>query len=311
MTGRTNSCGRAIVGAALLAGCAAARLAAQVPAGAGAVPGANIPAAVTTNPPTNSVLANFIGQRASDYEPIYFILGTYPAAEFQFSLKYRLFSLSPESENPLAHLYFAYTQTSYWDLLTSDPSFYDTSYKPSLFVQYHHALPETIPDPLWLTLQGGAEHESNGRGGTAERSLYTAYLQAPLTFGLRDGLQLTLQPRLWYYLDLGSNNKDLADYRGYGNLLARITWKKPGWSDPVQLEAKLQAGTGFRHTGEELDLRFNLPAWTRFNPTIQIQYFTGYGQTLRQYNESSQGLRVGLCLWYPGLIRNFPSATHP
>jgi hypothetical protein len=35
-----------------------------------------------------------------------------------------------------------------------------------------------------------------------------------------------------------------------------------------------------------------------FNPSIQVQYFTGYGQTLRQYDQSSHGLRAGICLWY-------------
>jgi len=48
-------------------------------------------------------------------------------------------------------------------------------------------------------------------------------------------------------------------------------------------------------------LRFNLaalPVLKSFNPTIQLQYFTGYGQTLLQYNQKSTAFRAGLCLWY-------------
>lgn len=263
-----------------------------------------LPAPSTVNPSTSSVLANFVNQHGSDYEPIYFILGTYPAAKFQLSLKYQFFSLP--DEDFLSHIYFGYTQTSFWDLLTSDPSFFDTSYKPSLFVLQRHILKNTIEDPVRLSVQVGAEHESNGRGGTLERSQYTAYVQTPITFGVPNELQLTLLPRFWYYLDLGHNNKDLAQYRGYGDLITRLTWQKKDWAYPIQLEAKLQAGTGFRHPGEQLDFRFNLPYRFHFSPAIQVEYFNGYGQNLIQYNVSSQAIRVGFCLFYPGLIKGSP-----
>jgi len=45
-------------------------------------------------------------------------------------------------------------------------------------------------------------------------------------------------------------------------------------------------------------LRFNLPHRSHFNPAIQLQYFTGYGQTLRQYDQTSHAFRAGLCIWY-------------
>jgi len=101
-------------------------------------------------------LMQFLGQHIYAYEPIYFLLGTYPAAEFQISLKYKLFNLNGDL-NPLAHVYFAYTQTSYWDLISKDPSFYDTSYKPSGFLYYPNV---NKGNTLQLDLQGGVEHES-------------------------------------------------------------------------------------------------------------------------------------------------------
>ena len=107
----------------------------------------------------------FLGDHIYPYEPIYFLLGTYPAAEFQFSLKYKLFDLDSEW-NPLGHVYFAYTQTSFWDLISKDPSFYDTSYKPSAFLFYTNV---NRGGTFQLDLQGGVEHESNGRISTVIR----------------------------------------------------------------------------------------------------------------------------------------------
>jgi outer membrane phospholipase A len=251
-------------------------------------------ASVQTQTAAGSELMDYFTGHISYYEPIYFILGSYPAAEFQFSLKYQVFSFTNRL-NPLADLYFAYTQTSFWDLLTTDPSFYDTSYKPSAFLYY----PGLIHRGLFhLNLQGGYEHESNGHGGTLERSLNTAYLQSAATFDLPDHFELTLQPRAWYYLSVGNNNPNLADYRGYADLLTTVTWTEPDWGEKIQFATRLRIGDEGSHAGLLFDLRFNLPLFTKFNPTLQVQYFTGYGQTLRQYNQTSHAIRAGLCLWY-------------
>lgn len=255
-----------------------------------------MPAATNTSPVVS--IAAFLDNHLYFYEPIYFILGSYPAAEFQFSLKYRLFDLA-NTADPLGDLYFAYTQTSYWDLLTSDPSFYDTSYKPSVFFYRTNVFQTEIMDePVRLDLQAGAEHESNGRGGTGERSLNTAYLQPTISFGRLSQLQLAFQPRAMYYFHLSDNNPDLPDYRGYAELLTTLTRKgAESWQD-FQLATMVRAGDYGSHTSVECDLRFNLLQYFHFSPSIDVQYFAGYGQTLRQYNEYSHGIRAGLCLYY-------------
>jgi len=253
--------------------------------------------ASSTAPATNAApqsALEFLGKHIYSYEPIYFILGTYPGAEFQFSLKYKLFDLN-DDWNPLAHTYIAYTQTSFWDLFTRDPSFYDNSYKPSGFLYYPDIFQR---NRFQLDLQGGAEHESNGKGGIGERSLNTAYLQPTALFDLPAHLQLTLQPRAWLYFNLGSNNLDMADYRGYADLLATLTWTTPQGGEKIQFATKFRIGDEGSHAGLQFDLRFNLPPLFRFNPIIQLQYFTGYGQTLRQYNQHSSAFRAGLCIWY-------------
>jgi len=246
-------------------------------------------------------ISNDFSSKLSFYEPIYFIIGSYPAAEFQFSIKYQVFSSS--RWKPLDHTYFAFTQTSLWDLISTDPSFYDSSYKPSVFLYYTNVYSARLysTNKIHLDMQGGTEHESNGRGGMGERSLYTAYLQPTATFDLPHNLQLTLQPRVRLYYWVGPNNPDISDYRGYADLLASLTWKDPNSDEQIQFATKLQIGDTGTHVGLKFDLRFNLamvPVLQKFNPTIQVQYFTGYGQSLRQYNESSHAFRAGLCLSY-------------
>jgi outer membrane phospholipase A len=262
--------------------------------------------APATPPSTNAAapLMDFVSNHLSYYEPIYFILGTYPAAEFQVSIKYQLISF-PSNANPFIdffnHGYFAYTQTSFWDLFSRDPSFYDTSYKPSVFFYYTNVFHETLRNHFRLDLQGGTEHESNGRGGSLERSQYTVYAQPTATFYLPEHFQLSLQPRARYYYLLGGNNPDMAAYRGYAELLGALTWNEPGSGERIQLATRFRIGDEGSHAGWLFDLRFNLagvPVLRAFNPTIQLQYFTGYGQTLIQYNQTSSAFRAGLCLWY-------------
>lgn len=265
----------------------------------GGAPGAAVATPISsTLPATNAAphwaVMEFLGRHIYGYEPIYFVLGEYPAAEFQFSLKYKAFDLA-DDWNPLGHFYFGYTQTSFWDLISRDPSFYDTSYKPSAFLFYPRLWQ---PYGLRLDLQGGVEHESNGRGGSLERSLNTVYLQPTISLELPAHFEVSLQPRVWEYFTLGSNNPDLPDYRGYADLLGALTWSEPKSGEKIQFATRLRLGDKGDHAGLLFILRFNLPYRSHFNPSVQLQYFTGYGQTLRQYNETSHAFRAGLCIWY-------------
>ena len=78
----------------------------------------------------------YLGDIAA-YQPMSFLVGTDPSkSKFQISFKYRFFN--PESDFVDSHpwvkgFYFAYTQTSFWDLKDSSAPFEDTSYKPELF----------------------------------------------------------------------------------------------------------------------------------------------------------------------------------
>jgi phospholipase A1/A2 len=238
------------------------------------------------------LFGKFLNDRISTYEPIYFVIGTHPSVAFQFSVKSRLFN-HDESDTRFGDFYFGYTQTSYWDLLTSDPSFYDTSYKPSFFLSKTDVqVPGFTDSRTRLDVQYGYEHESNGRGGMDERSLNTLYFMPTLTLGDPEQLHITFQPRVWYYLSVGRYDQNLAAYRGYVNLLTALTYHD------FQLTARFGLGDRDSHASTMIDLRVPLTV-LHIDPSLQIEYFNGYGQNLRDYDKSDVGLRAGFVLWYP------------
>jgi len=234
----------------------------------------------------------------SGYDPIYFAVGWRERfnARFQFSFKYRVFESGPPAESWARQVardfYFAYTQTTIWDLETFSKPFYDSSYKPTAFLLRTLVLD---PERTWrLTLQAGAQHESNGKGGVDSRSLNIVYLRPTLTLGKPDSLQLTVTPRVWFYALNLDGNPDMKDYRGYGDLRAVV-----GWAKGVQLSAIGRLGDDREHGSLQIDLTYPMMKLLSgsFSLYLHAQYFTGYGESLLLYNERGDSWRLGFSLY--------------
>lgn len=240
----------------------------------------------------------FFKEHVSGYEPFYFIAGTKsPNAKFQISFKYRFFSErgSFVQEYPaLKGFHLAYTQTSLWDWAGPSAPFLDSSYKPEFFYAMEQVDKGRWGDGYRLDLQGGVQHESNGKSGADSRSLNIAYLQPTLVLGQEGGPQLSLAPRVWAYLgDLG-DNPDIAKFRGYVGMRAVA-----GWADSVQLSTTGRVGDAWDRGSLQLDLTYplmkllggNLPVY------LHLQYFWGYGETLLRYNDRTSSFRAGFSLF--------------
>ena len=239
----------------------------------------------------------FFKEHISGYEPMYFIGGTKsPNVKFQISFAYQLLN----NDGPLAEkapilkgFHVAYTQTSWWDINGSSSPFYDTTYRPEFFYDWKNVTHAYPTNWIQLDLQAGLEHESNGKSGTNSRSLNNAYFQPTLTIGRDDGLQLTLQPRVWRYLGDLSDNPDITDYIGYWNLRTVVGWKRG-----LQLSALGQMGKDGDHRSVQLDLTYpTMEIFGSFSLYLDVQYFTGYGESLLGYNQKSSQLRVGFALF--------------
>ena len=247
-------------------------------------------------------LAEFFATRFSAHEPIYFLAGpSEPEAKFQISLKYQVFN--PEGtlvrQQPwLSDLYLAYSQTSFWDLGQNNSSpFFDSSYRPEALYQVE------APAVTWLgqsrfDFQAGVQHESNGRSGLESRSLNIAYLRPIFTWG-DDGTRgsrdvfIAVAPRLWAYIGDPDDNSDIYQYRGYGDLKVIV-----GWRGGLQLSAMARVGNDFDRGAVQLDLTYPLRALSSKNVDLYLdaQLFTGYGESLLEYDQNETNFRIGVAL---------------
>lgn len=262
-----------------------------------------------------------VTRHISAYEPIYLVTGWRGNfnARFQFSFKYRFLEDRPDHDlddpsdrKPWAlrlarDLHFAYTQTSLWDLDSPSKPFYDTSYKPTLFLL--HRLRGWAGDIGAATLQYGVQHESNGKAGSIvpnpSRSLNSLYV-AP-TFRWWDAAEdffIEARPRAIAYFHL-DDNPDLDRYRGHLELALRV-----GRPRGAQLAAYAR-GSVRGHGSLELNATFpvaDLP-WpsvltdsfadprSTLGGYLQVQYFNGYGESLLDYNVRRRDqLRFGFTL---------------
>lgn len=251
-------------------------------------------------------LVEHLANRIKPHEPVYIIAGDEEiTTKFQFSFKYQI--LNPDGPiaqkaPPLAGMYFAYSQTSLWDL--GDPSnpFFDSSYRPEFLFSYENlerflvngSGERLLPDSISLAMQGGYRHESNGRDGTESRSLNYLYLKPIITFHGDDDWFLTLAPTFFSYIGDLSDNPHIYDYRGHTELRAVM-----GQGGGVQLAITGRVGdTSLAKGSMEFDLSFPLRKVTAGNFDIYFltQYFTGYGESPRSYDESSYSLRFGIAL---------------
>jgi len=220
----------------------------------------------------------FFKRHIFPYEPIYIVGGTEsPNIKFQFGFKYQI----ADTENRLWNgFYFAYTQTSLWDISGPSSPFFDSSYKPEALYAYESILGGGTTNWYRLDLQVGAQHESNGKN--------IAYFRPTLVLGSPDKVHLTLQPRVYGYLGDLSDNPDIADYRGYFDLRAELTWHD--W----QLSAYGRMGKDWDNFSLQVDLTYRIPKTGIY---LDAQYFTGYGESLLLYNQRSDAFRFGISLY--------------
>lgn len=228
------------------------------------------------------------------YEPMYLIAGGEYGedikARFQFSFKYRIFdpqSSLVKSTPWLKKFYLAYTQTSLWNWSADSLPFEDTSYKPSFYFAKNKS-------SFYDALTFGYSHESNGQADETSRSMDAVFIQPVWNLPLGDST-LSLFPRFLYYLTKGSENQDLANYRGYVDLNLRY-----GNEDSWGIKSLYRYGSSNNHS-LQVDLTYPIrsPISIRTGGFLYIQYFQGYGESLLDYDRRTGPiLRIGL-----GIVR--------
>ncbi len=229
----------------------------------------------------------------SPYEPVYFDVGGNEnrMARFQISLKYRLFTPNdPQNPSFVDGIYVGYTQTSLWDLSNDSRPFVDTSFKPSIFWR-QDAMLRRDGSPFFLGLQGGVEHESNGKSGDDSRSLNSFYIQPEFNYRLGHGSTLTFSPRFKHYF-ASSSNPHYKDH--LGQIDWRLRWAQ---DDGLVLTGLYRRGKQNRYS-TQLEAAWPLKrTFLKMNGYFHVQYFKGYGETLLGYQDKTGSqIRFGLAL---------------
>lgn len=202
--------------------------------------------------------------------------------EMKFQLSFKV----PLWKNILNHpssLYFAYTQLTYWQLYNNSAFIRETDYEPEFFlaneINFH-----LINDWNINFLNLGAVHQSNGRGGSLERSWNRIYLEA---ISSTDHWLVSLKP--WYVIQDGTllrHNSNITNYLGYGRIL--IGYKYNGQLIALSMHNIVEGG-GKRATAE---LTWSFPITSYLKGYAQV--FSGYGQSLIEYNHRTNSVGVGV-----------------
>ena len=205
--------------------------------------------------------------------------------KFQLSFKIQLFARQLKK---FGNLYVAYTNQSYWQAYNSNNSspFRETNHEPETFF--------AIPNDREILgfrnrlIAIGINHQSNGRSGDLSRSWNRIY--ASFIFE-KKSLYFSIKP--WYRIpesNENDDNPDINDYMGYGEF--RAFYKKRQQLFGLLLRNNLDLGAN--KGAVQLDWSFPLPGSDRLKG--YLQYFNGYGESLIDYNTSSNRIGLGFLL---------------
>jgi outer membrane phospholipase A len=219
----------------------------------------------------------------TEYEPIYLLYGD-PSSKLQFSFKYQLVDS--------IGIYFGYTQLMFWDLGEDSRPMRDVNYSPDFF--YRQQFRSKYFSSVDLS---PISHLSNGREGNASRGYSKVFVQLNLIGPFQENT-LKFAIRVSNYYAVEDTNQDIRDYLSPIDLKCTITQFFPGLFDKGELLFHLFPGGRYAQNwasagGQEIGLSFRLGGW-HLVPSVFVQYFHGYAESLLDYNKSESIARVGL-----------------
>jgi phospholipase A1 len=194
-------------------------------------------------------------------------------------------------------LWFGYTQKSYWQLFSAGLSrpFRVTDHEPEAIYIYPHQI--ALGGGWSYRLSGaGLVHQSNGQALPLSRSWNRTYLMGAAEKVLGQESSLMLQGRIWRRMRESSGNDDnpgIENYVGRAELTGH-------W----QINKSNTVGVTLRHSlrseargSTQLDWLMAPAASPNYTGLrYHLQLFSGYGDSLLDYNRKRQVLSVGMSL---------------
>jgi len=194
--------------------------------------------------------------------------------EFQVSLKYDFAS----DILGLDEIYsISYTQVSFWQLYVESAYFRESNYNPEFFV-----LVPILNIPYLKGVRIDLAHQSNGRGGDNERSWN--YVSGEFYF--QTGFFFT-KLKIWKNVFSLEYNPDLIDYIGHGEVKFVLPYRK-------HLLTVTERNPFSEYRATTVD--YTYPFWGSNDLFIYFKAFTGYGETLIDYNNKVNKIAIGFSI---------------
>jgi len=237
------------------------------------------------------------------YDDMFVLPGTW-SEQYRGEETEVVFQLSAKLRVARTHLFFGYTQVSFWQLFNGAESrpFRETNYNPQLFYRF---TPTADRSGNWV-VDVGIDHQSNGQNEPGSRSWNRAYgtlhYQTP---------RHLLSMRLWYRIPekecpLGDDgleeewcrddpsyddNPRIADYLGHSEVRYRYHWTG-GWR-PQRIQLRLHGNPVTGKGGVGLD--YSVAAGSRDLHWF-VKAWSGYGESLIDHDRSVTRVGLGLLL---------------
>lgn len=177
---------------------------------------------------------------------------------------------------------FAYTQQVWWKLYDNSSPFRETNYLPELFM----VIPTSDSIDKHYNLKAikfGYRHQSNGQEGYQSRSWNRLFLTTQWQWK-----NLFIKAEGWYRLpEDNDDNPDIEDYMGYGDLQLIYLFGKD------QVNLLWRNNLDFNKNRGAIQVDYSTPFFNSNNTYWYIKLFSGYGESMINYNESVNKLGLG------------------
>ncbi len=202
--------------------------------------------------------------------------------KFHISIKADLLNAFWDSST---HLYLAYTQLSFWQQYTTNGFVRENNYEPELFLT--HLFSQQLQKNYIESITTGYDHESNGAGGDQERSWERLYVD--MHFGDKNWL-ISIKPwvRITGVLEHAQYNSDIGRYLGYERILLAYKYKHNVFS----LMLRNTVESLFRRSA--IEATWSFPIYKNIHGFAD--FFSGYGQSLSEYNHYNNSVGIGISL---------------
>ena len=245
--------------------------------------------------------------RFQDHKPSYFLFGRYTDSvnsgpydvffnavgdpnlgiddtetKFQFSFKLKALEGMFGTD---ADLWLGYTQQNQWQVYNENISapFRETNYEPEVFV----TLPTRF-DLLGLSgrfINLGFVHQSNGQSNILSRSWNRIYAQVGFEHG--DDFSLLFKP--WYRIKENASEDDNPNITDYmGNFEAVASYRMGKYTLSALGRSTFDFDRGYLQLDWTFPLQENLKGY--------VQFSTGYGESLIDYDHDQNTLGIGIML---------------